>query len=49
MIIFEFDWEPGKDRNVWWLGRTSVTGKDAIEEDNIYEQIAAEEVHLDEN
>ena len=50
MIIFEFDVETHnsdgslKERPMHWLGVTSVTGKDKGNEDEIYEQLDANQV-----
>lgn len=53
MIVFEFELETHgsdgilKKRPIFWLGSTSVTGKDEEHSDEIYEQINAHEAHLD--
>lgn len=48
MIIFEFSTDAGDTRDICWLGMTSITAEDKPEADNIYEQLAAHEAHLDE-
>jgi hypothetical protein len=44
VIVFELAMDKGNTRDVFWLGCTSLTGKDQVEADNIYEQLAAREV-----
>lgn len=52
MIIFEFDYETHnsdgtlKARPVWWLGCTEVTSEDEEHDDEIYEQLMAQEAGL---
>lgn len=52
MIIYEFDYETHnsdgslKLRPVYWLGCTIVTGTDEQHEDEIYEQLDAEQAFL---
>lgn len=46
MIVFELSTDSGKTRDIFWLGCTSVVGKDKEETDNIYEQLTAREVFL---
>lgn len=49
MIIFEFSDDLGKFGCVlYWIGMTSITKEDREHSDEIYEQIAAHESHLDE-
>lgn len=48
MIVFELDTDRGDTRDIIWLGCTSLTGSDRIEADNIYEQLVAHEIFLDE-
>jgi len=42
MIIFEFNDDSSENREVWWLGGTTVTGVDKPHVDEIYEQLDAE-------
>jgi hypothetical protein len=50
MITFEFDYETHnsdgsfKDRLIYWLISINVTGGDRAHEDEIYEQLEAEQV-----
>ena len=52
MIVFEWDYETHnsdgtvKDRAMWWLSGTAITGNDEEHADEIYEQMAAQEVGL---
>jgi hypothetical protein len=52
MIVFEFSYETHnadgtlKSRPVYWIGCTEVTGEDKEHEDEIIEQLDAEQVFV---